>query len=178
MAKARVFSKNVKLFLFSEDTLAPIFLGEIDSFKKTSNTKIIKSRDIGYVNEQATVDYGGWDLSFDGGKVDWRLARFYLIQDRYLRDGIQPPELYILETIKHYNGTIEQYSYRHVTLFGFEGEHQSQQESTESIQGFSPYRQLGPVDTVIIKDAAQVGIMELIFAAAGKGIQNNIDREF
>lgn len=148
---ARILGNNVELFLFSQALATPIPLGEIDSFSARSQTSIIKSRPIGYVNEKATLKHGGWDLSFEAGRVNWGLAHFYNIQETDLRGRGQPPAFFIIETVKHYNGAIEQYTYKNVTLFGLDLSN-TFEDVKEKISGFASYREQGPVDTTIIAD--------------------------
>jgi hypothetical protein len=163
MGKARVYSNNAVILIHSQALLTPIPLGELDSFKATSSTSIIKSRPIGFINEQATLQYGGWDLSFDGGKVDWSLAHYYWLQDRQLRAGGVEPEIMISETVLHYNGAIEQYLYKGVTIFGLESD--KGEEVKESAKGFSSYRIMSPADTTNVADATNI-IRQLLFKTA------------
>lgn len=162
MGKARVSGRNVHLLLHSQDLLAPIPLGEIDTFKAKSRTSIIVSRPNGFINPGATVQYGAWDLSFETGKVDWSLAHFYWLQDRELRSGNLLPRFFITETIFHYNGAVENYVYDSVTLYGLDLS-KGADEVKESIQGFSPYRTTGVIDTTILHDATNA-MREAIFA--------------
>lgn len=161
MGKARVSGRNVHLLLHSQDLLAPIPLGEIDTFKAKSRTSIIVSRPNGYINQGATVQYGGWDLSFEGGKVDWSLAHFYWLQDQELRSGNLLPKFFITETVFHYNGAIENYVYGNVTLYGLDLS-RSSQEVKDSIHGFSPFRNMGAIDDTIRHDMTSL-IREGVF---------------
>jgi hypothetical protein len=188
MGKARIQKQHVKLFLLSQDLFLPvkatidfskgIFLGEVDSFKATSRTKVVISRPAGYINEGATHDYGGWDLSFDGGKVDWELANFYWLQDQTLRAGGQPPAFLFMEEIWHYNGAYEQWWYKDCSLFGFDGSRGD--DNTESIKGFSPIKTLGIKDNTILKDPIGTALRQSMFKAAFSKNNDirNIERPF
>ena len=166
MGKARVSKKHTTLLIHSEALALPIPLGELDSFTKTSRTTNIVTRPVGFINEGSTIQYGGWDLSFDGGKVDWALAHFHFLQDQALTANKQPPKFFITETIHHFNGTLEQWTYRDVTLFGFEGE-TGDGEQKESMKGFSPRRTMGPVDTTVFDIKGGNLVRELIFRTLG-----------
>lgn len=162
IGKPRVGKKHVRMYIHSAALLTPVYLGEIDNFQRTSKTKASIDRPTGYALEGSTVQYGGWDLSFDGGKVDWALAHFYYLQDRGLIAGKQPPEFFINEIVKHYNGSMENWVYRNVTLFGFDG-NTGDGESKESLKGFSPLREIGMVDTGLIFDPIGTFHREMVF---------------
>ena len=161
MGKARVNGNHVQLLIFNQQNLAPLFLGELDNFQATSQTSIIKSRPIGFIQEGVTHNYGGWDLSFDGGKVDWALCHYYWLQDQKLRKRRVPPQLMIIESVEHYNGALEQYVYKNVSLYGLDLQRPAGDTLTETMKGFAANRTLGPIDTTIIYDPIGTAIREL-----------------
>lgn len=161
MSKARVQKNQAKLIVHSAILNIPIFSSEIDSFKATSTTTVHKSRPAGYALERATPVYGGYDLSFDGGKVDWEMAHFYWLQDNNLRAGKMPPSIYISETIFHYGGAIENYIYKDVVLFG--KEISIADEVSNSIQGFASMREQGVIDTTVFAGPGNL-VRDTIFA--------------
>jgi hypothetical protein len=164
MGQARLIGRDAQLVILSQDTLVPIPLGELDNFHAESQTSIIKSRPVGYVNEKATLKYGGWDLSFGGGKVDWALCHFYWLQDKRLRSGNLPPNFAVWEIVKHYNGAIEHYLYKNVAIFGLSLTREGGiNELKEDIKAFSPVRTLGTADTTIIKDPIGNALREAVF---------------
>jgi len=163
MGKARIHGTNVHLYFMPQVPLAAFELGEVDDFKAKSRTKIIHSRPIGSVIEGATLQYGGWDLTFEMGKVDWKLCHMYYLQDLELRGNIVPPKYSIFEEIQHYDGSIEQFIYRDVTLFNLDISRPSQ-ESKETIQGFSPIREIGPLSIPNLVGIDELK-MEAYFAA-------------
>lgn len=152
MGKPRIYGNNARLLFCPEATLiipvplVGIPIGEVEEFKAKGTTKIIKSRPAGFINEGTTLQYGGYDLSFKLGKVDWGLAHEVWLQDQALRSGDTPPEWAIEETIKHYNGAEEKYIYRHVNLFGVDFG-RAEFDCNESIEGFAPWRDIGLTDT-------------------------------
>lgn len=98
----RVLGRNVFLMVNSAQWLLPIALGELDEFRATSTTELVKSRPIGYALEAATLRYGGYQLQIKVAKTDPMLARWNHLVDRGLIGGSQPPELFIFEVIRHY----------------------------------------------------------------------------
>lgn len=182
MGKARVYGNSVKLFIHSQDTLLPIPLGELDSFSARSLTSVHKSRPTGYINVRATLKYDGWDLSFDGGKVDWALCHFYWLQDNKLRANQLQPDFFISETIFHFNGAIENYVYQGVTLFGLDLTRAGEDELKEKINGFAAVRALGPVDTTDFQppggDVNGVinAIHEVIFRTSNPGLNAEVQK--
>lgn len=162
MGKARILGNNCILLMQSASTGLPIPIGEIDAFGAKSNTKIITSRPIGYIIEGATIQYGSWSLTFDSGKVDWSLAHFYWLQDSALLKGNIQPNFNISQTITHYDGTVESYVYEDVTLFGLDFT-ASIDEIREKIEGFSPKRRIGAIDTTYGSKSTTNIIREAIF---------------
>lgn len=163
MGKARIVGNNAIISIHSQALLTPIPLGEIDSFKAKSLTTVNKSRPIGFQNTRATLQYGGYDLSFEIGKVDWALGHYYWLQDRTLRGGELPPELFINETIYHYDGTIENYVYNGVTLFDFDIS-RAIDDCNERIQGFAASRDSGIFDTTLVNALNPIDLIhEVIF---------------
>lgn len=152
MGKPRIYGSNARLLFCPEATLivpVPLLgipIGECEEFKAKSTTKAIKSRPAGFINEQVTLQYGGYELSFKFGKVDWALAHQTWLQDQALRSGDTPPEWAIEETIKHYNGAEEKYIYRHVNLFGVDF-NRAEWDCDEKVEGFAPWRDIGLTDT-------------------------------
>lgn len=165
MGKARVHGQHAQLIILSQSLLTPIFLGELDSFDAKSRTSLIMSRPIGYINEKATHKYGGWDLSFSGGKVNWELAHFYWLHDNKLRQGDLPPNFAVWEVINHFNGAVEHYLYKNVSIAGLDLSRKAGEELTESFEAFAPVRTLGNADTTILHDPIGNAMREAVFRA-------------
>ena len=154
---ARVLGRNAFLFVHSSKWLLPIALGEIDEFRATSTTDMIKSRPVGFSLQSATLRYSGYDLQLKIGKTDPLLARWNHLVDRGLMAGNQPPELFITETITHYRRLpltdvplIESWVYKGVTLFGLDAANSGQGELEQDIRGFASWKELGFIDTSFI----------------------------
>lgn len=182
--RPRVLGRQVTLLANSAKWLLPIALGELEEFTATSTTELVKSRPIGYALEAATLRFGGYDLSFKIGKTDPFMARWAYLVDRGLISGTQPPELFIIESIEHYdriiqipgaslkvgpfdiNAVRETYIYKNVTLYAPEINISAQEEYNQSIKGFAAYKELGPIgtDTTILKLdwIPQLGFQEVV----------------
>lgn len=190
--RPRVLGRNVILLVNSAKWLAPIPLGELEEFSATSTTEIIKSRPVGYSLQAATLRFGGYDLTFKIGKTDPFLARWSYLIDRGLISGSQPPELFIIETIQHYDrisvggfagtspgggnesinfGNIrETWIYKNVTLYAPDFNINAQDAYEHSIKGFAAYKELGPIgtDTTALKLQwiGQLGFQEVVAKTA------------
>lgn len=197
---ARVLGRNVYLMVNSAQWLLPIALGELDEFRATSTTEMVKSRPIGFALEAATLRYGGYDLQFKIAKNNPMLERWNHLVDRGLIGGSQPPELFIFEIVRHSDALIdgalgyksinvpgtemqisainENWIYKNVTLFSPEVAFSGQGEYDQSIQGFAAYKELGPVDTTFIKLdwLPQIGFQEVVYRTkdVGGGIAQDI----
>lgn len=192
--RPRVLGRNVILLVNSEKWLAPIALGELEEFTATSTTELIKSRPIGYSLEAATLRYGGYDLSFKIGKTDPFMERWGYLIDRGLISGTQPPKLFIVEVIRHYDnlGTVggefgipgygglelnafgqriavtENWIYKDVTLFAPDISISASEGYDQSIKGFSPWKELGPIDLTFLQLnwLPQLGFQEVVVKTA------------
>lgn len=196
--RPRVLGRNVILLVHSEKWLLPIALGELEEFTSTSTTELIKSRPVGYSLEAATLRYGGYDLSFKIGKTDPFMERWGYLIDRGLISGSQPPKLFIVEIIRHYDniGTIggdsvfgvtlpsyggldlniagqrisvtENWIYKDVTLFAPDISINANEGYEQSIRGFSPWKELGPVDFTFLQLnwLPQLGFQEVVIKTA------------
>lgn len=194
----RILGRNVYLFVNSSQWLMPIALGELDDFRATSTTEMVRSRPIGYSLEAATLRYGGYQLQLKIGKNDPMLERWNHLVDRGLIGGSQPPEIFITEIIKHYDYAgrsiesltnssfikpkvpiIENWIYKGVTLYAPEYAFSGQTEYEQSIDGFAAWKELGPIDTSFIKLEwlPQVGFQEIVYRTKdiGGGILQDID---
>jgi hypothetical protein len=181
----RILGRNTILYVHSAKWLLPIALGEIDEFRATSTTELIKSRPVGFSLQSATLRYSGYDLQLKIGKTDPMLARWNHLVDRGLLGGNQPPELFITETITHYRTIpftnvplIENWVYKNVNLFGLDVSTSGQGEHEQDIRGFAAWKELGPIDTTFInlQWVAGIGFQEVVVRTnkVGGGIGEDI----
>lgn len=168
----RVLGRHVTLLVNSEQLLLPIALGEIDNFKATSGTDIIKRRPMGFIIEAATERYSGYDLSFTIGKTDPMLERWNHLVERGIFAGNKQPDLFVFEMIKHYDSVLgvpvmENWIYKNVTLFGLDKEI-TPDEITQSIKGFATHKELGPADITFtnLKWLPGIGFQEVVHRTA------------
>jgi hypothetical protein len=140
--KSRVLSSSAVIEVADRSSTMSLMVGEIDSFTAKSNTAMAKSRPIGASMESAYLKYGGYDLSFKGGKVDWNLANKIHAQDVLLRTLGLCPLFTVKQEIKYYNGEIETYVYNDVVLFGYSLDAKSGDEIGEEFSGYAPQRNI------------------------------------
>lgn len=144
MAKARVYGSNAQIFVKHPVLQTDIQIGEVDSFSARQKTNLITSRPIGKSMEKGNLIYGGWELDFRGGKIDWKLADTIHNQDMMLRMFGYFPTFTITQKIIHYDGTIEEYNYPDTIIYGYEiGMDGAMNELGESFKGFSSTRDKG-----------------------------------
>lgn len=197
---ARVLGRNVYLMVNSAQWLLPIALGELDEFKATSTTEMVRSRPIGYALEAATLRYGGYQLQMKIAKNNPMLERWNHLVDRGLIGGSQPPELFIFEMVRHSDSLIdgalgfntigipgtsiqasainENWIYKNVTLFAPDIAFSGQGDYEQNIEGFAAYKELGPIDTSFIKLdwLPQIGFQEVVYRTKdiGGGVAQDI----
>ena len=141
MSKARVQGSSAIIKVKDPFLGFDISIGELDSFSAKSTSSIIKSRPIGHSIETPQFKYGGYDLSFKGGKVDWQLARVMHSQDTLALTIGVVPIFKIEQKINHFDGTEEIYVYNNVMVFGYDlSADGANSDITESVSAFAPDR--------------------------------------
>jgi hypothetical protein len=165
--KPRILGRHVNLLLFSDDFNMPIDIGELDEFSATSSTEIIKTRPVGYFLQGVTTKYAGYELSFKIGKTNPLIEKLNYLIEKDLLKSKQPPNFYILETIRHYDGTIENWIYKNVTLYGLDIKTSGEGDYEQNINGFAAYKELGPIDLTFLslQFIRGIGIQEFVFRA-------------
>lgn len=144
MSKARVLGQSALIKVRDPGTGLDIKIGEVDKFTAKSTSSLVKSRPIGTSLQTPHLQYGGWELSFSGGKIDWNLANTIHAQDVLLRSAGDYPAFNVESTIRHSDGSNETYLYVGVLIFGYEETMNTGEEIGETFNGFSPERnQLG-----------------------------------
>lgn len=138
--KARVLASSAIIKVKDPNTGLDIKIGEIDSFRASSTSTIIKSRPIGTALETIQHKYGGYDLEFQGGKVDWNLASLLHGQDILARSIGEAPMFTVESTIKHFDGTVETYLYNRVIIHGYSVDINTGDAIGESFKGYAPER--------------------------------------
>jgi len=162
MSRPRITGRNVTLLVNSSQLLLPIALGEFEEFTARSNMEIIKRRPMGKTIEAANIRYGGYDLCVKIGKTDPMLERWNHLVERGHFAGNSQPDLFIIETIKHYDtilgvDVIENWIYRNVVLYGLD-KSTDPEEISQKIEGFATHKEIGPADVSVLNLNWALGI--------------------
>lgn len=153
MGKVRVLGAACKLQVVAKDGTF-VDIGEIDRFSARNLSENMKSNPLGETETNSWVRYEGWDLDFEGGKVNWHLANLVLAQDNRTRANLRSPLFRVVDKLTHLDGEVEEWVYGDVTLhmYNFDAG-DSASELREKIQGFAPYRDQGVNSTTLVKTA-------------------------
>lgn len=166
--KKRVLGQNTQILIMMQTGVGvptPIYLGEFETFSAKSDTTVIKHRPIGYINQGATLQYNGYELSFEGAKVDWNLARCYFLQDESLIFSTKQPTFVISDLTTYGDGTKEHYIYTDVTIFGYDV-NKGVDEIKEKLEGFAAKRIIGPLDDTSLKGTNSTVMTALFYTNA------------
>lgn len=134
MGKARISGNNAFIYV-TDATGTKIEIGEVDKFGAKKGDELKKSKPLGQKGITSWLEHGGWDLSFDGGKVDFKLAQMLHAQDEQILKGGRSPYFKVLQRIEYMNGEIEEWEYPEVTIHGYELDVPAE-ELTEKFSGF------------------------------------------
>jgi hypothetical protein len=161
--KARVLASSAVIEVTDPITGLPIKIGEVDSFTATSTSSIIKSRPIGNAIETIQYKCGGYELSFQGGKVDWQLSARMHAQDLLARSYGECPTFNVVSTITHFDNTKEIFVYNNVILYGYEESLQTGNQIGETFKGYAPQVQAASLEeTIAIIQAQNNGIIQTV----------------
>lgn len=148
MGKPRVRGSNAVISVKDQNGNR-IDIGEVSKFSVKELGELKKSRAIGEHSVTSTKTFEGYDLSFEGGKVDWKLAQLlHKADDRIYTFSDRSPYFQVTQTIKYFNGITETYTYNDVTIYGYNMDIDANDEIMEKFEGFcGTIRVLTPVDT-------------------------------
>lgn len=164
--KARALSSSATITVKDPIIGVEIKIGEVDKFSAKSTSSIIKSRPIGTALETTQYKYGGYDLSFSGGKIDWELANLLHAQDTIARSIGECPKFTVEQRIVFYDGHVETYLYNNVILSGYGVDINSGDEIQESFSGYATERnqfgleQIGSIAYNLVNSVVQEAINE------------------
>jgi hypothetical protein len=114
-----------------------IDIGEVNKFSVKELGELKKSRAIGEHAVTSTKTFEGYDLSFEGGKVDWHLAQLlHKADDQIYTNNARTPYFQVTQKIYYYNGITEVYTYNDVTIHGYNMDIDANDEITEKFEGF------------------------------------------
>jgi hypothetical protein len=166
MGKARIYgSKAVISVVKTDGTAEPI--GEVDKFTAKKIDELKKSQPLGEFLPTANVIHQGWDLTFEGGKVDWNMAALIHAQDLQIQLGGRSPYFTCQQVITYFNGTVETYQYNDVSIHGYEIDIAgSNEEITEKFAGFSRTRVMNANTDKTILSAVTSAAADIVLALA------------
>ena len=141
MGQARVLGRDTTLKVTAGGQ--SVSVGEIDKFNAKKVDELKKSQPLGAKLPTGNVVHAGWELSIDGGKINWALAQMVHAQDAQITLGGRSPLFEIEQRIEYYDGSVETFVYTEVSLYGYEIDMGSaMDEMTEKISGFATGRKL------------------------------------
>jgi hypothetical protein len=135
MGKPRIRGNQAKI-LVRNSSGQDVQVGEISKFSVKELGEIKKSRSIGQKSITANKTFEGYDLSFEGGKVDWNLAQILHKQDEKIYDGGRSPYFTVLQEIVYYDNSRETFSFDDVTIYGYSLDIDANDELMEKFEGF------------------------------------------
>jgi len=135
MGKARVCGSNAKIYVYDEKQ-GEILIGEVDKFSAKDASDLKKYRSLGTAKIGSQAIFGGWEISCDGGKVDWKLAQLIHAQDERIANSDCSAQFFVIQTVDYFDGIQDAYRYDEVTFHGYELDSPIE-EMTEKFNGFS-----------------------------------------
>lgn len=135
MGKPRVRGQHAKIYV-QDQAGVNIEVGEISKVSVKDLGELKKSRAIGDAAITATKTFEGYDLSFEGGKVDWKLAQLLHLADDQIFAGKRSPYFNVQINVEFYDGAQEIYQYPDVTIHGYALDVDANDELTEKFEGF------------------------------------------
>jgi hypothetical protein len=135
MGKPRVRGNHAKIYITDSKGVA-VEVGEISKFTVKELGEVKKSRGIGQNSITSNKTFEGYDLSFEGGKVDWNLAQMLHRQDELIYKGNRAPGFTVSHTVYFFDGSVEIFTYNDVTIYGYNLDIDANDELMEKFEGF------------------------------------------
>jgi hypothetical protein len=136
MGKPRVRGSHAIISITPAGAKEPQAVGEISKFSVKELGEIKKSRSMGEQQVTANKTFEGYDLSFEGGKVDWQLAQLLHAQDAAIVAGKRAPHFQVKQVITYFGDKKEEFTYDDVVLFGYNLDMDANDEMSEKFEGF------------------------------------------
>lgn len=136
MGKPRVRGSHAVISINAAGETTPKAVGEISKFSVKELGEIKKSRSMGEQQVTANKTFEGYDLSFEGGKVDWELAQLLHAQDDAIVAGKRAPLFEVKQVINYFGDKTEEFVYKDVVLFGYNLDMDANDEMSEKFEGF------------------------------------------
>lgn len=135
MGKKRLEGQHCKIVAYAGD--AEIAIGEVNKLTVKTNNELRKSRSIGDSEQSSSLTFEGYELSFEGGKVDWKAAALLHQQDLEIVAGRRTPYFKVIQKLKYFgDNIIQSITYPEVTIYGYEMEVDAGSEIQEKFSGF------------------------------------------
>lgn len=135
MGKPRVRGNHARIIVM-DSTGNETDIGEVSKFSVKELGEVKKSRAIGQNSVTSNKTFEGYDLSFEGGKVDWRLAQILHRQDEKIYEGRRAPSFKVKQQVNFFDGSVEEYTYEDVTIYGYNLDIDANDELMEKFEGF------------------------------------------
>lgn len=136
MGKPRVRGSHATISITPDGGTNVVKVGEISKFSVKELGEIKKSRTMGEQSVTANKTFEGYDLSFEGGKVDWNAAILLHSQDQAIVNGERAPKFTVKQKITYYGNLVEEFVYNDVVLYGYNLDMDANDEMTEKFEGF------------------------------------------
>jgi len=136
MGKPRVRGSHAVINIIPAGGTEPRAVGEISKFSVKELGEVKKSRSMGEQQVTANKTFEGYDLSFEGGKVDWELAQLLHAQDAAIVAGKRAPYFQVKQVITYFGDKKEEFTYDDVILFGYNLDMDANDEMSEKFEGF------------------------------------------
>jgi hypothetical protein len=136
MGKKRLEGQHCKLIV-KDSAGNQISIGEVNKLTVKTNNELRKSRSIGDSENSSSLTFEGYELSFEGGKVDWKAAALLHQQDVEIVNGNRTPYFIVEQKLKYFGTNILQtVTYPEVTIYGYEIEVDANSEIQEKFSGY------------------------------------------
>lgn len=135
MGKARLKGQHTRIFI-KDANGDEINVGEISKFSVKDAGELKKSRSLGEAEVTGSKTFEGYELSFEGGKVDWRLAQMLHLQDVNIKSGERSPYFQVETRFNYFNRESDTYCYPEVTIYGYNLDADANDEAMEKFEGF------------------------------------------
>lgn len=135
MGRPRVRGNHARIFIVDPKG-NEIYIGEVSKFSVKELGEIKKSRAIGQNSVTSNKTFEGYDLSFEGGKVDWNLAQLLHRQDELIYNGRRAPLFRVIQKVFFFDGSSEEFTYNDVSIYGYNLDIDANDELMEKFEGF------------------------------------------
>lgn len=166
MGKPRIRGQHTTIAVKVGSTT--IDVGEVSKFSVKELGELKKSRAIGDKNIAGNKTFEGYDLSFEGGKVDWKLAQLMHSQDAAVYEGQRAPYFQVTTKFTYYGIDKEEtYTYPEVVFHGYSLDVDANDELNEKWEGFcGEKRSHSAAGTLVVDATATASVITAAITAA------------